>query len=48
MKKPMARTWEQVRRDKRRKFIEDALWSIGAIIFMVVGGIGLAGAWLGL
>ena len=47
-KKPMARTWEQVRRDKRRKFIEDALWSLGAVFFMVVGGYALAGAWLGL
>ena len=30
-KKPMARKWEDVRRDKRCKFIEDALWSLGAV-----------------
>ena len=47
-KKPMARKWEDVRRDKRREFIENALWSLGAVFFMVVGGIALAGAWLGL
>jgi hypothetical protein len=29
-------------------FIENAFWPIGAVFFMVVGGIGLAGAWLGL
>ena len=47
-KKPMARKWEDVRRDKRRKFLEDLFWSAGAVFFMVVGGIALGGAWLGL
>ena len=47
-KKPMAETYEQIRIRKRREFIENALWSIGAVFFMVVGGYALAGAWLGL
>ena len=47
-KKPMAETYAKVRARKRREFIEDALWSIGAVFFMVVGGYALAGAWLGL
>lgn len=46
--KPMAETYEQIRIRKRREFIENALWSIGAVFFMVVGGYALAGAWLGL
>jgi hypothetical protein len=47
-KKPMAETYAQVKARKRREFIENALWSIGAVFFMVVGGYALAGAWLGL
>jgi len=47
-KKPMAETYAQVRARKRREFIENAFWSIGAVFFMVVGGYALAGAWLGL
>jgi len=47
-KKPMARKWEDVRRDKRRQRIEDLFWSAGAVFFMVVGGYAIAGAWLGL
>ena len=43
MKKPMAETYAQIKRRKKLELIDNLILTAGAVFFVVVGAMGLAG-----
>ena len=44
MKKPMAETYAQIKRRKRLEFIDNLILTAGAVFFVVVGAMAIAGS----
>lgn len=44
MKKPMAETYAQIKRRKRLELIDNLILTAGAVFFVVVGAMAIAGS----